>query len=378
MPSKDYDVIVVGAGPAGSMAALYAARSGASTALIDKRKLPRDKLCGGGVNAWVIRKLSIPENIIERTMKQAQVVAGNKKLPLVSWPNSLAWRMVLRDRFDYHLTKMAAEAGATLIDSTAIESAELDKKGTVCGVRAKNNIHLRCSVVIGCDGVTSTIAKTAGFWSKWFNNNVRNWLSKCAYCAEAQYKLPDTEIRARIGDTSFIFYERDLMGYHWIFPKKGLLTVGTGCATTYSKKKPASYFNDFVKSNTIAKEILKDAKILDRLKGAYVPFSGTFKPSYGDGVLVAGDSAGMVGAVTGEGIYFAVRAGMAAGEIAAKAALSGNTSSKYLSRYEKKWQTEIGSHLDAQVRFLGKTQNPLIAMGLYTAYTLKHQKELYP
>jgi flavin-dependent dehydrogenase len=69
---------------------------------------------------------------------------------------------------------------------------------------------------------------------------------------------------------------------------------------------------------------------------------------------------------------------MIAGEIAAKAALSGKTTSKYLSQYEKKWQAEIGSHLDEQARFLRKTQNPLIAMGLYTAYTLRHQKELYP
>jgi digeranylgeranylglycerophospholipid reductase len=374
MPSKDYDVIVVGAGPAGSMAALYAARGGASTALLDMQKLPRDKLCGGGVNAWVIRKLSIPESIVERTMEQAQVVAGDRKLPLVSWPNSLAWRMVLRDRFDYYLAKMAVEAGASLIESMPVESVALDDKGIVYGVKTRNNDHLRGV----CDGVASKVAKTAGFWSKWFNNNLLNWLDSCAYCAEAQYKLPDSEIEARVGNTTFIFYERGLMGYHWIFPKKGLLTVGTGCATTQSTKKPASYFNDFVKGNQIAKEILKEAKLVGRLKGAYVPFSGTLKPSYGDGVLLAGDSAGMVGAVTGEGIYFAVRAGMIAGEIAAKAALSGKTSSKYLSQYEKKWQAEIGSHLDERVRFLRKTQNPLMAMGLYTAYTLRHQKELYP
>jgi len=376
MPPKDYDVIVVGAGPAGSMAALYAARSGASTALLDMEKLPRDKLCGGGVNAWVIRKLSIPENIVERTMDKAQVVAGDKKLPLVSWPDSLAWRMVLRDRFDHYLTKMAVEAGVSLIESTPVESVVLDNKA-VHGVKTRNNDYLHCKVVIGCDGASSKIAKTAGFWSKWFNDSAQNWFDRCAYCVEAQYKLPDSEIEARVGNTTFIFYERDLMGYHWIFPKKGLLTVGTGCARTHSRKKPSSYFNDLVRGNQIAKEILKDAKLVGRPKGAYVPFSGALKPSYADGVLLAGDSAGMVGAVTGEGIYFAVRAGMVAGEVAAKAALAGNTSSKYLSQYEKKWQAKIGLDLDTQARFLRKTQNPLIAMGLYSAFVIRHQKELY-
>jgi geranylgeranyl reductase family protein len=378
MPSKDFDIIVVGAGPAGSMAALNAARSGANTALLDKEKLPREKLCGGGVSAWVIRKLNIPDSIIEKTMSQVQVVAGEKKLPPIPWPDSLAWRMVMRDKFDYHLTKMAVESGATLVDSTSVESVVLDEKGNACGVTTRSNEELRCRVVVGCDGVSSTIAKTGGFWAKWFNNDVHKWLGRCAYCSEVQYKLPESEIERRVGNTSYIFYERDLMGYHWIFPKKGLLTVGTGCSITHSRKKPTSYFNDFVKGNPIAKEILKDAKAIGKLKGAYIPFSGTYTPSYGGGVLLAGDSAGMVGGVTGEGIYFAVRAGIAAGEIASKAIESNNTSSQFLSQYERRWQKEIGKHLDAQVRFLRKTQNPLMAMGLYTSYTLRHQKELFP
>jgi geranylgeranyl reductase family protein len=378
MPSEDFDVIVVGAGPAGSMAALHSAKSGANTALLDMKELPREKLCGGGVNAWVIRKLDIPRNIIERTIDRVQVVAGQKKLPVVPWSESLAWRMVMRDKFDYHLTNMAVKAGATLIESTPVESVAVDNKGNVCGVRTKKEGDLRCKVVVGCDGVASITAKTAGFWGKWFDNDIQKWLNRCAYCAEVQYKLPDREIEQRVANTSYIFYERDLMGYHWIFPKRGLLTVGTGCATTHRKKKPRSYFNDFVLGNPIAKEILKDAKVVGKLKGAYVPFSGTFTPSYNNGVILAGDSAGMVGGVTGEGIYFAVRAGIAAGEVAAKAAMSNNISAQFLSQYEKRWQMEIGRHLDAQACFLRETQNPLIAMGQYTTFTLTHQRELFP
>jgi flavin-dependent dehydrogenase len=85
----------------------------------------------------------------------------------------------------------------------------------------------------------------------------------------------------------------------------------------------------------------------------------------------------MVGAVTGEGIYFAVRAGIDAGEIAAEAALSNNTSAEFLAKYEERWKKEIGTHLDTQVKLLNETKNPLIAMGLYTSYTLQHQKELF-
>jgi geranylgeranyl reductase family protein len=360
------------------MAALHATRSGANTALLDMEKLPREKLCGGGVNTWVIRKLGIPDTIIERTIDQVQVVAGQKKLPLVPWPDSLAWRMVMREKFDQHLTNMAVKAGATLIESMPVQSVAIDNKGNVCGIGTKNKGDLRCKVVVGCDGVASITAKTAGFWGKWFDNDIRKWLNRCAYCAEAQYELPVREIEKRVANTSYIFYERDLMGYHWIFPKRGLLTVGTGCATTHSKKRPRSYFNDFVQGNPIAKEILKDAKVVGKLKGAYVPFSGTFTPSYNNGIILAGDSTGMVGGVTGEGIYFAIRAGIAAGEVAAKAAKSNNISAQFLSQYEKRWQMEIGKHLDAQAHFLRETQNPLTAMGQYTAFTLRHQRELFP
>nr|MDO8133264.1 geranylgeranyl reductase family protein [Candidatus Njordarchaeum guaymaensis] len=377
MSREQFDVIVVGAGPAGSMAALGATKGGARTALLDIAKLPREKLCGGGVNAWVIKKLNIPNSIIERTIEQAQVVAGTKELPPVSWPEAIAWRTVMRSKFDNYLTEMAVKAGATLLQSTPVESVVVDDRKKVNGVKTTNKGILRSKVVVGCDGVSSVVAKTAGFWTKWFGNDTSKWRDRCAYCTEAHFKLPDKEVDKRVGNTLYLFYERNLMGYHWIFPKRGILTVGTGCATTQMKKKPASYFNDFVKENQIAVEILKGAKIIGQVKGAYIPFSGTFTPTYGDGVLLAGDSAGMVGAVTGEGIFFAVRAGTAAGEVAAEVALSNNTSSEFLAKYEERWRKEFGNLLDIQVKFLNETQNPLKAMGLYTTYAATHQKEAF-
>jgi digeranylgeranylglycerophospholipid reductase len=378
MSARQFDVIVVGAGPAGSMAALHAAKGGAKTALLEKMKLPREKLCGGGVSGWVIKKIGIPSNIIERTIEQAQVVAGKKLLPPVPWPKNIAWRTVMRAKFDYYLATKAVEAGATLIQSTPVESVAFDGDNNVCGVKTATRGVMKSKIVVGCDGAPSTIARTAGFWGRWFNNDAEEWRRRCAYCTEAHFRLPDEEIDKRMGNTLYLFYERDLMGYHWLFPKKGIITVGTGSATTRMTKKPISYFNNFVKDNTIAAELLKGAKLIGKVRGAYVPFSGTFTPSYGDGVILAGDSAGMVGAVTGEGIYFAVRAGIAAGEVASQAALSDNTSAGHLSKFEKRWKTEIGKHLDTQVGFLEQTQNPLTAMGLYAFYLVENQKELFP
>jgi flavin-dependent dehydrogenase len=245
-------------------------------------------------------------------------------------------------------------------------------------VKTTNKGIFKGKIVVGCDGVSSVVAKTGGFWTKWFGNDARKWRERCAYCTEAHFKLPDREIDKRIGNTLHLFYERGLMGYHWIFPKKGILTVGTGCATIGMRKKPVSYFNDFTKGNPIAVRILEGAKLTGKVKGAYSPLSGTFTPTYGDGVLLAGDSVGMVGSVTGEGIYFAARAGIAAGEVAAEAALSDNVSASFLERYEKRWRREFGNLLEIQFKFLLETQNPLKAMGLYTEYIITHQKEAFP
>ena len=378
MSAEHFDVIVVGAGPAGSMAALHAVKGGAKTALLDMMALPREKLCGGGVSAWVIKKLGIPSNIIKRTIKQAQVIAGRKVLPPVPWPENVAWRTVMRAEFDFYLTSMAVQAGATLIQSTPVESVMLDRDDNVCGVKTASKRVLKSKVVVGCDGVSSTVARTAGFWGKWFNNDAGEWRKRCAYCTEAHFKLPDEEIDKRMDSTLYFFYERDLIGYHWLFPKKGIITVGTGSATTSLRKKPITYFNDLVKENPIVSNLLRGAKLAGKVRGAYIPFAGALTPSYSDGVILAGDSAGMVGAVTGEGIYFAVRAGIAAGEVASQAALSDDASAGKLSAYEKRWTTEIGRHLEIQVQYLQQTQNPLKAMGLYTSYSLEHQKELFP
>jgi geranylgeranyl reductase family protein len=378
MPTDQYDIIVVGAGPAGSMAALHAAKSGAKTALLEGMRLPREKLCGGGVSAWVIKKLHIPSSIVDRTIDHAQVIAGTKMLPPVPWPENTAWRTVMRAKFDQYLASMAVKAGATLIQSTPVESVIFDRANNVCGVKTNTKRAIKSKVVIGCDGVSSTIARTSGFWRKWFSNDAGEWRKRCAYCTEAHFRLSDKEIDKRMGNTLYFFYERELLGYHWLFPKKGIITVGTGSATTSMTKKPLTYFNDFVRDNSIAANLLKGASMIGEVRGAYIPYSGALTPSYSDGVILAGDSAGMVGAVTGEGIYFAVRAGIAAGEVASEAAFSGDASAEKLSAYEKRWRMEIGKHLETQVQYLQQTRNPLKAMGLYTSYSVENQKELFP
>ena len=115
-----YDVVVVGAGPAGSMAAYSCAKAGLTTLLIDKDKFPRDKPCGGALSQRSIHTLhqagiEVPDEIIERTISSAQLM-GPDKIPFhIHAPEPFAF-VTRRNRFDAHLAKEAVQAGAEFID----------------------------------------------------------------------------------------------------------------------------------------------------------------------------------------------------------------------------------------------------------------------
>ena len=111
---EKYDVIVVGSGPAGSMAALKAAGGGAKTLLLEKLRLPRFKLCGGGVANWIMRKFDIPDDVIERKYKNIVTYTPPSYEKQVFLMPGLGYFGVCRDKFDHRLTRMAVDAGAEL------------------------------------------------------------------------------------------------------------------------------------------------------------------------------------------------------------------------------------------------------------------------
>nr|MDO8082630.1 NAD(P)/FAD-dependent oxidoreductase [Candidatus Freyarchaeota archaeon] len=355
---RKYDVIVVGAGPAGSTAAMKAAEGGADTLIVEKQKLPRFKLCGGNVANWVVLKLNIPEEVLDRKYTSITFCTP-PKYEKRNFPVPGAYWGVYRDRFDYHLTKMATEAGAKLKEGVHV--TDIIKEGqSVKGVVTSEGEELRADVVIACDGVYSNISKRCGFWDKWFKERGETWKDNVGFCMGVEMKMDSETIEERFGDAYVIFTGKEIapLGYGWIFPKDGMLSVGVGSAAGMMDRKPSEYLNYFMK-HPAAAQFLEGGKVIMR-RGAFIPYRRAYTPSFSAGLLVAGDAAGMVSPITGEGIFFAIRAGMDAGLTAAEAVQGRDFSAEFLSRYEQRWMRSIGQNLKFQSQVFEETLGKIL------------------
>lgn len=353
MSEKKYDVVVVGAGPAGSVAAWRAAENGANTLLIDKFKLPRFKLCGGAVAGWIMKKFDVPEEVVENRGVE-MIMCRPPKYKKEKFPTPTPQGLVCRSKFDYWLTEHALNAGVELLDETRVLKV-LKEGDTVKGIELENGEKIKSDIVIACDGATSRIARTAGFWEKWFKGG-ETWKDYMAFCVGLEMRLDKDLINERFGEGHIWFFlgkKVAPLGYGWVFPKTkiDILSVGLGTFMPTLEKKPTEYIKYFVTEHPIASEMLADAEIVKSC-GAYIPYRKAFRPSYANGIMVAGDSAGMVNPINGEGIFYAMRAGQIAGRTAAEAVKEKDFSAKFLKRYEDQWEDKIGKHLDKQAEIL--------------------------
>ena len=358
---EKYDVLVVGAGPAGSMAAMKAAEGEAETLIVEKQKLPRFKLCGGNIANWVVVKLGIPEEVLDRKYTSITFCTP-PKYEKQNFPVPGAYWGVYRDRFDYHLTEMAVKAGAEVRDGIHIRDV-IKEGGAIRGVVTSDGEQIHADVVIACDGVYSLIARKSGLWDKWFTERGESWKDNVAFCMGVEMKLDNDVIDERFGDSYVIFTGKEIapLGYGWIFPKDGMVSVGVGSAAGMMDKKPDEYLRYFMKHPAAAQFLEGGEVVLER--GAYIPYRRAFTPSYMAGLLVAGDAAGMVSPITGEGVFFAVRAGLEAGVTAAEAVQSKDFSASFLSRYEERWMKTIGTNLEFQSQVFEETIGKILRMG---------------
>ncbi|MFB0559719.1 MAG: NAD(P)/FAD-dependent oxidoreductase [Candidatus Lokiarchaeia archaeon] len=342
---KKQDVIVVGAGPAGSMAAMKAAEGGAKTLLIEKQPLPRYKLCGGGVANWIMRKFDIPQDVIEKEYKNiVTYTPPNYERQVFPMPG-LGYFGVCRDKFDHYLTKMAIEAGAELKEGINVKDVIIEE-GYVKGIVTSDDQTISGDVIIGCDGAHSTVAKRSGFWNIWFDQKGETWKDHMWFCIGVEVKMDRKVIDERFEDNYLFFTGREVapLAYGWLFPKRELVSVGLGSLAISMTKKPMNYLNYFLKKHPVLPKLIEGGEII-LTRGAWLPIRHCQRPSYGNGVLFAGDSAGMVSPISGEGIYYAVRAGLEAGATAAEAVNNNDFTAEFLSNYEERWLSVIGEQL---------------------------------
>jgi geranylgeranyl reductase family protein len=332
-----YDLIVVGAGPAGASAARRAAQHGLRTLLLEKERLPRNKLCGGGITPKVLTKLDfkLPNELIEYEAKALRFHLGERLHEFENGRTLLY--LTTRSKFDLFLTEKAVEAGAELKDKNAVRS--VDATGT--HVDVSTSVENYCSkMVIGADGMGGPTARTSGLYEGWKPDQV-------AYAIESDVHLGEKRIREFVGDTSCfdLYFGVAAAGYGWVFPKRDHLTMGVGCRLSRLRDGP-QLIDNFMKNV----DGLEKSEV-SKPQAHLIPLGGvTQVPAARDRILLAGDCAGFAEPLLGEGIYFSIWSGQIAADMAAKACELERFDREFLSEYEQKCEKAFGADFEIAYR----------------------------
>ncbi|MGD0376048.1 MAG: geranylgeranyl reductase family protein [Streptosporangiaceae bacterium] len=302
MPDRDdWDVAVVGAGPAGLAAAKTAVRAGARTVVLERAAHPRYKTCGGGLIGLSLAAVGEGVSLPDRDHINAATFTLRGKHMFTRRRADALLTMVLRDEFDDALRRAAVGAGAVMRKRSVVRSIRQDENAAFA--RLADGSEVRARVVVGADGSSGVSARHVGAE-----------FSQVDLGLEVEVPVPEAiqrEWRGRI----LIDWGPIPGSYGWVFPKMDRLTVGV-IASRGQGERTTEYLRDFI----------------DHLElGSFEPihFSGhltrcrTNKSPLRKGrVLVAGDAAGLLEPWTREGISFALRSGALAGTSGAKAAVS--------------------------------------------------------
>ncbi|MBU6996603.1 MAG: NAD(P)/FAD-dependent oxidoreductase [Theionarchaea archaeon] len=333
------DVVIIGAGPAGTMAARVVAEQGFTVTVYEKGPLKREKPCGGAVSGRVLREFDFKASnqFWDRPCTGIFLCSPRNKTATLPSDRTMAY-FVMREKFDYYLAREAQSAGASLVENAPAEP--LVKNGKVVGVRV-NDEEIRAAIVIACDGTPSSCARALNL----YRGNDSNQAATYQY----QMSMDNTEIDEKIGNNLEIYFGSSWVpyGYSWIFPKDGIVTVG--CGTWFRAFKHYTItmkqcLDRFIKDHPVAGEKVKNAHVLYP-QSAMIGFSGISSPIYRDGFMIAGDAAGFVSLPTGEGIYYSMVSGKIAGEVAVEALRKEDFSKGMLKKYKERTDQRIGADM---------------------------------
>jgi digeranylgeranylglycerophospholipid reductase len=337
------DVLVVGAGPAGSTAAKHAALGGAKVILMDKKsEIGAPKRCAEGVSKKGLKKLGVKPDprFIAKELDGVRLVAPDQtSVWMTSEEIELpeAGYILERKVFDKFMAMDAARAGAEIKIKTLATGVTKTEDGFIvsCEQYGKE-FDIKAKIVIAADGPESHIGRWAGLKTAQKAVNMESGV---------QYEMCNLHFE-RPGVIEFYFGSCAPGGYVWVFPKgDDVANVGLAILAPHADKiNPGKTAKDYLDEWIAQSPITKDAQAVELNVGGD-PVGGMPKKIYDDNIMVCGDAAGQVNPLTGGGIISGMTGGMYAGQVAAEAIKEGDCSKKFLKKYDKLVRDDIGEEI---------------------------------
>jgi geranylgeranyl reductase family protein len=384
--TDEADVIVVGAGPGGSAAAYHMARHGLRVLLLEKTEFPREKVCGDGLTPRATRQLirmgvDTSEKAGWLQNKGLRVIGGGVRLEL-DWPELASFPNygLVRTRLDFDdlLARRAVEAGALLRTGVNVVGPVLADDGHVIGVRAKAGPgkepdEYRAPLIVAADGVSGKFPLALGLTKRedrpigvavrrYYHSPVRsddNYL-------ESWLELRSAQDRDRL-----------LPGYGWIFGLgDGRVNVGLGIlnsSSAFGKTNYRAMLNDWLGTTPADWGMRDEANADGPILGAALPMGFNRVPHYTRGVMLVGDSGGMVNPMNGEGIAYAMESGELAAEVAVQALArpAGPDRERAMQAYPAELKVRFGGYYRLGGVFVKLIGNPQI-MRIATKHGMPH------
>lgn len=326
--SVDAEVIITGAGPAGTLAAYELAVQGVSVLIIEKSSFPRYKVCGAGLTHKILSEIPYDLSpVFETSIRKFRFSSalGNvferaSDVPLIY--------CTMRGKMDAFLLDKAIQAGAKVIHGEQVVKVEQEAGLVTCITR---NRRFTSTLLIGAEGASGIVARSTGLHA--------HILQGLAW--EAELRIDEASLR-RISETVFLDWGTFPGGYAWLFPKADHISVGVGGPATLSAGM-MPYYKRFLEYLSTEMTIIETLS----LKSWPIPVRMGKSLFHNGRVVVAGDAVGLTDSMTGEGIYYAVRSGRLAANACASY-LRGD--SHALAGYSEAVNRELMSELTEAVR----------------------------
>jgi geranylgeranyl reductase family protein len=384
----DADVIIVGAGPAGSTAAFHLAQAGLDVLLLEKTSFPREKVCGDGLTPRAVKqlvKMGIDTDPSAGWIRNhgLRIIGGGVRLEL-PWPDLASFPDygLVRPRLDFDdvLARHAAKAGARLREQTNVTGPIVDERtDRVLGVRAKvgpdrnaPEVEFRAPLVLAADGNSTRLSLALGLRKR---DDRPMGVAVRTYYTSPRHDDDWLESWLELWDHSDPDHPKLLPGYGWIFGVgDGTSNVGLGVLNTSASFGKADY-RAMLKTwmaSTPEEWGYREENRVGPILGAALPMGFNRTPHYTRGVLLVGDAGGMVNPFNGEGICYAMESAELAAEVVVQAlARSGEARERVLHGYPQALKDAYGGYYTLGRVFVKLIGNPNV-MKLATRHGLPH------